>query len=79
MESEQMPSLHLSIQYGLERVTALLDRGADVNEQHPGPGLKGQTPLMLASALRRIDVFRLLLERGAQVNAVDENLYTPLH
>ena len=50
-----------------ELVKALLDAGAGINV----PDVRGMTPLMLAVANDRqnIDVIRLLIARGADVNA----------
>ena len=38
---------------------------------------RGSTPLHLAAS--HVDVARLLVERGAEVNVGDESGYTPLH
>lgn len=71
-------------------VKLLLDSGADKEARvtvvggrkyNPGVGPydgTGMTPLMLATAWARVDVVRLLLERGAQANARSTMGYSPL-
>jgi len=49
-------------------VRALIAQGADVNTTNQA----GQTPLMLATALRRNEVVRVLLANGADVDALDD-------
>ena len=49
----------------LARVRALLDRGVKADSE----GRHGLTPLMLAAAGGRLDLARLLVEKGASVNA----------
>lgn len=49
-------------------VRALIAQGADVNTTNQA----GQTPLMLATALRRSEVIRVLLTNGADVDALDD-------
>lgn len=55
-------------------VTALLDRGAEVNPSDSN----GWTPLMEAAFGGHSDTIRALLERGADVNAKDLTGWTPL-
>ena len=40
---------------------------------------KGATPLLIAAAEGHVDVFRLLLQRGASISATTEDGYTCLH
>jgi ankyrin repeat protein len=47
-------------------VTALVDRGADVNAKEP---TRGQTALMLAAAEQHPEAIRVLIQRGADVHA----------
>jgi ankyrin repeat protein len=51
---------------GLEATQYLLDKGADVNQPDPS----GETALHKAVNNREMDAFRLLIERGASVNAI---------
>jgi TonB family protein len=75
-----MCSRHLSLNSAItdgdtDAVRALLAAGANVNEATSG----GQTPLILAIVFRRIQIMRLLLDRGADpqlrdsvgLNAID--------
>ena len=60
----------------LSVITELLSKGADVNTV-----VGGKTPLLLASEncfRYELAVFKLLLDRGAQVNTASELGYTPL-
>lgn len=89
--SEGKTALHLAAQYGHKRVVEiLLDHGADI-EAHCEPfgtplmiqHRAGNTPLHWAAAGddtggRQESVVRLLLERGANVNARSLRLRTPL-
>jgi ankyrin repeat protein len=67
----------------LEIVRLLLDHGADTNVGNESE--QGSTPLHLVSYGKSnseehgIGIARLLLERGAEVNARLENMTTPLH
>ncbi|HVS14564.1 MAG TPA: ankyrin repeat domain-containing protein [Thermoanaerobaculia bacterium] len=57
----------------------LLDRGAAVDERsHTGDGALGETGLMMAVADGLVTVTRLLISRGADVNARDAEGFTPL-
>ena len=59
--------LHFAAASGsADAVTALLDRGADVNVREPQ---WGQTPLMFAAALGRTAVVKTLVTRGADIRA----------
>src|SRR5262245_17397840 len=50
------------------KVKALLDAGVPVDAPEPR---HGQTPLLYAAGKGRLDVVRLLIERGANPNAVE--------
>jgi ankyrin repeat protein len=58
----------------------LIDAGADINARNrhkfAGPG---NSPLSAATYQERVDVVRLLIERGADVNQGDNASFTPLH
>jgi len=53
----------------IAQVLDLLAQGADVNARDPE---HGETPLMLAVKNRSIDIVRLLLDAGAEVDAIDD-------
>jgi ankyrin repeat protein len=53
----------------------LIDQGADVNAVSQ---YGGQTPLMFAAAYGKIETMKLLIEHGADVNARDNNMGTPI-
>lgn len=53
---------------------ALLDRETDVN----GMGIYGSTPLTTAASTLNLEIVRMLLQRGANVNVSDEVGRTPL-
>lgn len=57
----------------IDFVRDLLDRGVDVNSEFGG------TPLMEAAYYGNLDTLKLLLERGANVKAVDKDGETVLH
>ena len=46
----------------------LLESGADVNQKHTLNGMEGYTILMFAIELNLVDVFKKLLQRGADIN-----------
>jgi ankyrin repeat protein len=58
----------------IEAVEEAIRRGADL-----GSRLDGRIPLMRATAANRLDVMRLLLDRGAAVNGRDEYQRTAVH
>ena len=58
-----------------ERVKRILNEGADVNGRG---GNRNYTALMLASKYGELKIVKLLLEKGADINAKDNRGYTPL-
>lgn len=59
----------------LEGVKEALKNGANVDSTEPQIGA---TALIAASICGNNDIIKLLLEKGAEVNAVDKNAFTPL-
>lgn len=58
------------------RINALLGKGADINQQDR----VGRTALHLAALHERVDVVRMLLDAGAEVDVTDQRFgYRPLH
>ena len=79
-KNQLSPLLHLASSYGwVEMVRALLGRGANVNWKDR----RGQTPLHAVSQsayVSEVDgdhIVKLLLEHGAEVDALDNNQATP--
>ena len=59
-----------------KKVLALLHNGTDVNTTVP---IVGTHALMVAAAFGHEDTVRVLIDRGADVNAQDLTGWTPLH
>ena len=57
----------------LETVKKFLEYGSDVNETK-----NGTTPLMLAARYNRVEIIKLLLEKGARVETKDDRGFTAL-
>lgn len=57
-----------------DKVRQLLDAGTPVDSKAPR---HGQTPLLIAAWRGRLEVVRLLVERGADVNAKEESTARP--
>ena len=62
---------------GADVAEALLDAGADVNAA--SRNAMGARPLNSAAAGRHLDVSRLLVARGADVNTAEHGGFVPLH
>ena len=70
------PPLHTAAAFGsLETIRVLLEYGADVNFATP---FGSRTPLMAACIHRNYRVAQLLIEAGAEVNALDSQGESPL-
>ncbi len=61
------------MQFPTLRTSCIYKRGSDCFKQEQ------QTPLHIASRLGNVDIVVLLLQSGAQVDAVTKDLYTALH
>lgn len=72
-----LAALHFAARQGnISTALALLDKGADVNQQSPADGM---TPLLLAVVNGHFDLAVQLLERGADPNIASEGGVTPLY
>ena len=68
-----MTALQKSVHKGdIKKVQELLDKGADVNEWKMG------TALIFAASENRLEIARLLIDRGADLNALGKNGWTAL-
>jgi uncharacterized protein len=73
------PILHLAAAFAdRETVMTLLDAGADVRQVSQTP-MRNQALHALLALSKDADVTRLLIERGADVNAAQTAGYRPLH
>eukprot|EP00752_Nemacystus_decipiens_P011987 g10627.t1 len=77
MDNEGFSPLYLAVSNGfVSTALALMDAGADLSLRY---GVFRHSVLHAAAEERHIDVMRVLIERGADVNAVDWYQWTPLH
>ena len=58
----------------LDAVKKFIEYGSDVNES-----FEGVTPLMLAARYNRVEIIKLLLEKGAKADAKDERGHSALY
>ena len=73
------PLLHLASAFAdRETVATLLDAGADVRQVSETP-MRNEALHAVLALSKDADVMRLLIERGADVNAVQTAGYRPLH
>lgn len=82
-DSEGLTALHRATRDGdLEITESLLAAGCSVNVKTQGVAMyatiKDRTPLHFAAYTDRADIVMLLLDRGADVNAIDGKLRTPI-
>ena len=69
--------LHDAIQAGdLAQVKKLLGAGADINSSASGKG--GMTPLNYAAYEGHLEIVKLLLDKGAEIDTRDNMSFTPL-
>ncbi len=73
--------LHLAVFFGHADIAGLLlDKGADANAVAANLSFaRNATPLHSAVAADKTELVKLLLARGAKVNATQDGGYTPLH
>jgi tetratricopeptide (TPR) repeat protein len=68
-----MTALQKAVHKGdIKKVQELLDKGADINEWNYG------TALVFAASENKLDIAKLLIERGADMNALGKNGWTAL-
>jgi len=73
----QAGELHDATKAGdVVKVRQLLDQGADINAKS---GVFEWTPLHIAIAARKTKIIELLIEKGADLEALDRDQRTPLH
>jgi ankyrin repeat protein len=76
------PVLHFAVDMNYQRiVAALLKAGCDVDIRNEcdGTGYLGQTALHSAAFWGHYDIAKVLIESGADVNALTDRRNTPLH
>lgn len=66
--------LSIAISKGdIESVRKFIEYGVDVNEKS-----NGMSPLMIAARYNKVEIMKVLISKGARVNAKDENGFTAL-
>lgn len=66
--------LSIAISKGdIESVRKFIEYGVDVNEKS-----NGMSPLMVAARYNKVEIIKILISKGARVNAKDENGFTAL-
>ncbi len=71
--NKQTPLCAAIVKGDIETVKKFIEYGADVNEASDGI-----TPLMLAARFNKVEIVKLLLEKGAKVGTKDERGFTAL-
>ena len=73
MDSESENLIHnIDIGY-LEKIQDLIDNGLDINKPY-----NDKLPLVVAIALNKVDIVRLLIDKGADVNIRSDDNLTPI-
>lgn len=67
------PLCNAIVKGDLETVKKFIEYGADVNETS-----NGTTPLMFAARYNKVEIIKLLLEKGARLETKDERGFTAL-
>lgn len=67
------PLCNAIIKGDIETVKKFIEYGADVNQT-----ANGTTPLMLAARYNKVEIIKLLLEKGARIETKDERGYNAL-
>ena len=67
------PLCNAIVKGDLATVKKFIEYGADVNETS-----NGTTPLMLAARYNKVEIIKLLLEKGARLETKDERGFTAL-
>ena len=62
----------------LAQARALLEQGCDVNENCPGCGFEGMTPLIISVLIGHVKLVRLFLDHGADMEIADNDGGTAL-
>jgi hypothetical protein len=79
-EIRSSASLVDPVMYGdLAAVKSLLDSGADPNSTEDIADIKGVTPLHIAAEMGHLEIARLLIQRGAKLDALTSTDTQPIH
>lgn len=70
-------AIHCNTRHALKKTACLIEHKANINL--PSAQNNGYSPLHLATTLNRIDIMRMLLDHGANINSIDNHGNTPLH
>lgn len=70
---EATPLCNAIVKGDLATVKKFIEYGSDVNES-----INGTTPLMLAARYNKVEIIKILLEKGAKLDAKDERGFTAL-